>query len=38
LQAKETLIDLDNEKEESKLMDDDIFIGRWSNYKIPEKI
>jgi hypothetical protein len=37
-QAKDTLIELDNEIDASILSDEDYYIGRWSHYRVPEKI
>lgn len=37
-QAKDTLIELDNDTELSMLTDEDFYIGRWSHYRVPEKI
>ena len=37
-EAKDTLIELDNAIDTSQLSDEDIFIGRWSQYRVPEKI
>lgn len=34
-QAKDALIELDNDAEASMLTDEDYYIGRWSHYRVP---